>query len=380
MGCLAKNRLQESLLQERRLQESRLQESRLRIPLKGGAGMINKGLVKKGIIITLVLSLLITAFILLETVDQRTWSGILKFNPIFILIASLMLIGSWIVESLRLKVLSNMLGERLGHRDAMLINLAGMFTSNVTPLTTGGPPTQVYLLHKKGLSVGKATVVVSMRVALTTIVRSFLSPVFYIIFRSYFPSFPASEALFFVISFISALTAVPLLMPTAFRKIIQWVMARKIVRRILGHRFDDAFARVMTTAEEFRTNLALIFKQKKGQLLLTILLTILYWPLYLGIAPVMLLFGLGMKIVLSTVLIVQFVWLFFISCIPVPGGSGVTEVGFAALFKVFGVPQNLIGVFVFIWRVFTFYLNTFVGGAAFMRFVANESRQEAVPG
>jgi len=342
--------------------------------------MFNKGLVKKGIMITLALSLLITAFILFETVDQRTWIGVLNFNPIFIVIAGLMLIGSWIVEALRLKILSNMLGEHLGHRDSMLITLATAFTSNVTPLTTGGPPTQVYLLHKKGISVGKATVVVSMRVALTTIVRSFLTPVFYVIFRSYFPNIPAGDFLLFAVSFISALTAVPLLMPTAFRKIVQWIMARKTVRRILGNRFDAAFDRMMTTAEEFRTNLSLIFKQKKGQLLLVSLLTILYWPLYLAIAPVMLLFGLGMKVVLTTVLIVQFVWLFLISCIPVPGGSGVTEIGFAALFKVFGVPQNLIGIFVVIWRVFTFYLNTFVGGAAFMRIVASDSHQEATPG
>ncbi|HAH95627.1 MAG TPA: hypothetical protein DHD79_01775 [Firmicutes bacterium] len=342
--------------------------------------MYNKGLVKKGIIITLAVSLLITVFMLFDTVDQRTWSGILKFNPIFILVAGLMLIGSWIVEALRLKVLSNMLGEHLGHKDSMLISLATTFTSNVTPLTTGGPPTQVYFLHKKGLSVGKATVVVSMRVALTTIVRSFLAPVFYVIFRSYFPNFPAGEVLFFAISFISALTAVPLLMPNAFRKIFQWIMARKTVRRILGDRFDAAFARVMTTAEEFRANLSLIFKEKKGQLLIVFLLTILYWPLYLAIAPVMLLFGLGMKVVLTTVLVVQFVWLFLISCVPVPGGSGVTEIGFAALFKLFGVPQHLLGIFVVIWRVFTFYLNTFVGGAAFMRIVAKESRQEAIPG
>ncbi len=157
-------------------------------------------------------------------------------------------------------------------------------------------------------------------------------------------------------------------------------MARKTVRRILGDRFDAAFARVMTTAEEFRANLSLIFKEKKGQLLIVFLLTILYWPLYLAIAPVMLLFGLGMKVVLTTVLVVQFVWLFLISCVPVPGGSGVTEIGFAALFKLFGVPQHLLGIFVVIWRVFTFYLNTFVGGAAFMRIVAKESRQEAIPG
>ena len=342
--------------------------------------MLNKGLVKKGILITLALSLLITALILFETVDQSTWIGVSKFNPVFIVIAGLMLIGSWIVEALRLKVLSNMLGEHLGHWDSMLISLATTFTGNVTPLTTGGPPAQVYLLHKKGISVGKATVVVSMRVALTTVVRSLLAPVFYLIFRSYFPNIPAGEALFFAVSFISAMTAVPLLMPTAFRKVFEWIMARKTIRRILGNRFDAAFARVMTAAEEFRTNLSLIFKQKKGQLLLVLLLTILYWPLYLVIAPVMLLFGLGMKVVLTTVLIVQFVWLFLISCIPVPGGSGVTEIGFAALFKVFGVPQNLIGIFVVIWRVFTFHLNTFVGGAVFMRIIANDSGQEATPG
>lgn len=341
--------------------------------------MFSQQLIKRGLLVTLAVSLLVSGVLLLTTLDGRTWAGVLQFNPISMIVAALMLSGSWVVEALRIQLLSKMMGGRIRLWDAILITLATFFSSNVTPFTSGGPPTQVFLLHRQGLSVGKATAVVSIRVALSSITTSLFGPLLFVVFRSHFPRFWASDALLFVVAVLSASSALPVFFPHATKAIFQWVVGRKLFRRLLGNRFDQAFERMVGGAEEFHSVLVMIFKKKKSQLALVFLCTLLYWPLYLAIAPVILLFGLGMQVVLTTVLVVQFVWLILISCIPIPGGSGVTEVGFAALFRLFGVPQHLLGVFVLIWRVFSFYLNTFLGGAVFMRIVS-QPKQEGAPG
>lgn len=341
--------------------------------------MFNQQFIKKGLLATLAVSLLVTGVLLLTTLDGRTWAGVLQFNPFSMIVAALMLFGSWVVEALRIQLLSKMMDGRIHLWDAVLINLATNFSSNVTPFTSGGPPTQVYLLHRKGLTVGKATAVVSIRIALSSLTTSLFGPLLFVLFRPHFPKFWASDALFFIAAVVSGFSALPVFLPHTTKVLFQWLVGRKLFRRILGSRFDATFERLVTEAEEFHSNLVIIFKKKKLQLALVILYTVLYWPLYLAIAPVILLFGLGMQVVLSTLLVVQFVWLFLISCVPIPGGSGVTEVGFAALFRLFGVPQHLLGVFVLIWRVFSYYLNTFLGGAVFMRIMARP-KQEGAPG
>lgn len=330
--------------------------------------------------LTLAISLLVTGILLINTSDARTWAGILQFNPLSMLVAGLMLLGSWVVEALRVQLLSKMMGERIRLWDALLINLATSFSSNVTPFTSGGPPTQVYLLHRSGLTVGKATAVVSIRIALSSLTTSLFAPLLFVLFRPHFPRFWASDTVFFVAAVVSGLTAVPVLFPHTTKRVFQWLLGRKLFRMILGTRFDATFERLVNEAEEFHNNLVEIFAKKKGQLALVCLYTLLYWPLFLAIAPVILLFGLGLKVVLATLLVVQFVWMFLISCIPVPGGSGVAEVGFAALFRLFGVPHHLLGVFVLVWRMFSFYANTFVGGAVFMKILRKDSVNEGIAG
>lgn len=342
--------------------------------------MFNQSLIKKGVLVTLAVSLLVTLILLLSTADGRTWAGLLQFNPWSMVVALLMLLGSWVIEGLRLQLLTRMMDGRIGLWDSILIYLATLFGGNVTPFTTGGPPTQVYLLHRKGLSVGKATAVMSIRMALSSLTTSIFAPLLFVLFRNHFPNFWASDAILFVGAVVSGLSALPMLLPRQTKQLFQWIVSRPLFRMVLGNRFDATFARLVSEAEEFHTNLVAIRKWKKGELALVCLYTVLYWPLYLAIAPVILLFGLGLQVVMTTLMVMQFVWMFLISCVPVPGGSGVTEVGFAALFKLFGVPGPLLGVFVLLWRMFSFYISTFLGGAVFMRFVAKSPTEEGVPG
>jgi len=60
-------------------------------------------------------------------------------------------------------------------------------------------------------------------------------------------------------------------------------------------------------------------------------------------------------------LIWQVVLQMIIAYVPVPGGSGVAELSLASLFVYF-VPPSILGIFVMVWRFFTYYVLLFFGG------------------
>ena len=71
--------------------------------------------------------------------------------------------------------------------------------------------------------------------------------------------------------------------------------------------------------------------------------------------------GLHCWIPVRQVLMMQFVLYFLLYFTPTPGGSGVAEGGFYALFAPL-VPRHMLGVYVILWRFFTVYAWAFLGG------------------
>ncbi|MCD6387485.1 MAG: flippase-like domain-containing protein, partial [Methanophagales archaeon] len=151
-------------------------------------------------------SLLISIFTLLLllnlTTSRETFIALEQINPIFLLLAFLIHIFALTIWSLRLKILSDFVSERrngakcrpageyenqnhcdcgvctvsgeavekqrrrrwkrqcLKFSDSLKIVFASLFGACITPSQFGGEPIRIYLLNKKGLSVGDSTVVV----------------------------------------------------------------------------------------------------------------------------------------------------------------------------------------------------------------------------
>jgi len=89
-------------------------------------------------------------------------------------------------------------------------------------------------------------------------------------------------------------------------------------------------------------------------------LTAAFWLCLFSIAPVILL-GLGKPVPYFQAVIWQFVIQMIIVYLPLPGGSGAAELGLASLFVYF-VPPSVLGIFVLVWRLLTYYVSLFFGG------------------
>ena len=75
----------------------------------------------------------------------------------------------------------------------------------------------------------------------------------------------------------------------------------------------------------------------------------------------MMAFGVHVQDKIFRILLLECVIQFFLSFVPIPGGSGVAELGFFSIFAIY-LPKHLQAISVTLWRLLSYHLNTLVGG------------------
>ena len=336
--------------------------------------LFTPALIRKGMMITLTLGLLTMGGLLLTSTTASTWHSLSMIHPKNILLMLGTVILSWLVEGLRVKTIAHLLDEQIGFFDTLRINLASIFSGNITPLYSGTIPTQVYLLHQKGISVGKASAIVTIRLTFTSLLVAIGGPVLLFIFRGKLLNEIGLSGFAGLIDYIlifalcfSAILLLLLLRPNKGEDLIKKVFRFKFVQKFLGSKTETLCRKILAEGEEFRTALGTLFVDKTIPVLFVLLLTLCSWLSTLLIAPaVMMAFGVNVRGKIFRILLLECVIHFFLSFVPIPGGSGVAEIGFFSIFAIY-LPKHLQAISVTIWRLLSYYLNTFVGGVCFLR-------------
>ena len=333
-------------------------------------GKLSVSFLKKGLALALIFSLCTLTFLFFHSATPDTWRSIFYFNPEIIFFLLILVIASWLVEALRVKLIAGTLGEEVGFSDILRINMAGLFTGNITPFTSGSVPTQVYLFHRLGISLGKATAIVTTRMVFTSLFFMVGGPVALYLFRRRLLKELGIEHLAVIINamllFLLVLSFVFLLVcvwrPHYGRILVKKVFSLRLVQKVLGSRAEAISDRFLCELQEFQSCLGTILRHRFLPVVGVIFLTILYWIINLSIAPAVLKgFGVNIGNRIFRLLLLEFAILFLVSLIPIPGGSGFTEMGLYSLFS-FYLPKHLLAVSVAIWRFLSYYLTTLVGG------------------
>ncbi|MCW3488870.1 lysylphosphatidylglycerol synthase transmembrane domain-containing protein [Dethiobacter alkaliphilus] len=326
---------------------------------------------KRGIFVSLALSVGSLALIMFFTVDEKTVESVLRLDPGFLVIATLMVTVLWGVEGLRIKAIAHSLGytDPLPLRDGTRVYLVTFFFAGITPMAVGEWPAQVYGLCRSGLSAGESTAVSLVRAFLTksvfVLAAAFLlfvdgraaqgsGPIF-ILFRYAFWVMIATTAVYLLLMWRAGLAQSLLKRLQRLRHFQSFYEKKPKVRRFVDNLLNEA--------NHFQDTVGYINKQNGLRFLVPMLLTVLFWGIFYSIAPV-LLAGLGVAVDFHTTIAWQVMIMLVIPYVPIPGGSGVAEFGLATLFAAF-VPASVLGVFILAWRFFTYYL-TLIFGAIFM--------------
>lgn len=318
---------------------------------------------KKLFIISLIISIIVLVLVTVFTIGPDTLPILQRMEPVYLLAAVALHIVSYIIWGLRMKVMTEALGYRIGIKDATEIVIANLFAASVTPSMAGGEPVRIHMLNRNAnVRVGDASAVVIGERVLDALLLLIATPFALWVLSGSLISWEMDLAiivaeLFVLLMVFAAIGG--LLSPT----FIDWLSS--LITRGLHRvgRFDRTEHLIEFIDKEllnFHNSLWALMRTGKQGLFFGCICTVIYWIVEFMVLPLILL-GLNQPPSIMVAMAVQ-VFLTFIMVVPVtPGASGIAELGGAALFGIL-VPVSILGVVVAAWRLITYYLNLVIGG------------------
>ena len=245
----------------------------------------------------------------------------------------------------------------------LVINIIGLYYSNITPGASGGQPMQVSYMHKAGVPVGNGTTAVTIRLIANQFMVCLLSLLFLLFNRSFVYTQLEGAIWFVRVGWLINFAVVPLVLMAAFcpkliRKLAGGLISLLARLRLVKDR--DAFMKkVDVVLDTYYTAIHDLFRSP-GHLLLQCLLSGLSMLALTG-SVIFVYYAFGMSgtpwyqvLTLSLLLFVS------ASYTPLPGASGAQEGGFLYYFRnIF--TGGTIGLALLAWRFFTYYIALFVG-------------------
>jgi len=318
---------------------------------------------KKLFVISLIISIIVLVLVTVFTIGPDTLPILQRMEPVYLLAAAALHIVSYLIWGLRMKVMTEALGYRIGIKDATEIVIANVFAASVTPSMAGGEPVRIHMLNRNAnVAVGDASAVVIGERVLDALLLLIATPFALLVLSGSLISWEMDLAIIGAELFVLIMVfmAIGGLLNPAF---IEWLSS--LITRGLHRvgRFDRTEHMIQFIDKEllnFHNSLWAFMKTGKQGLFFGCIYTMIYWIMEFMVLPLILL-GLNQPPSIAVAMAVQ-VFLTFIMVVPVtPGASGIAELGGAALFGIL-VPVSILGVVVAAWRLITYYLNLVIGG------------------
>ncbi len=328
---------------------------------------------RKGIWRSIILALAFSALafsLLLYFTETDISQAFRVVNLWYLLAAFLLILLNWALEAERLCSIVDAMGKDLTFPKALQIALVGSFIANITPFDTGGEPFQIYLLARNGIGAGKSAAVIMVKGIMSSLARLSLGigiPLWLFLIKGIWGlPYALNLALNIGIAiylFVTLLMILFTLKPQLFSNLVQFIFSRRFFIRIWKkERLDRVATKITHGIDDFHQSIRALGQTKKKNLFLIALYSLLLWLIVLTV-PALLLWGMGVNSPLSQVLAVGIIFYLASAYAPTPGSSGVAEAGFAAIFFSANlIPYPLLGVFVILWRVLTYYMSFIVGG------------------
>jgi uncharacterized protein (TIRG00374 family) len=319
---------------------------------------------KKGLFIFIALSMLACGTVLFSSVDGSSLAVFKKADERWLSAAVLLAVTVLALDSLKLKCLALAAGETISFALSMKLTLINYFGSAVTPMQGGGCPFQMYMMHKRGIGIGKSTAITLVHTILTMFILGIAIPLA-IIFKVDFPRFGwlSRGFVFYVITVVALIWFVvllslfrPNLIKRVFKTIARLAVRAGLLRR---ERMIALTKRVGKEIDAYNQIVRDFVTIGRCHFLLGVLAGILQMAAYLSVMPCII-WAVGTPVMYMECVLFQALFLFLLYFIPTPGGSGAAEGGAAVIFSAF-VPWSAAGMLGIGWRFLIEYIGIFLG-------------------
>lgn len=300
---------------------------------------------------------LISVAVIYFTFDIRALEYLTMFKPQCILLALGCLAVGLFFDGLRLITLSDVTGAKLTLKQVVNVVLSNYFLALVTPGASGGAIAQIMFMRKAGVPMAKATVVVLVRTVMSIFFLILLVPVVLHNDSDIGEWMAPSVIMTVSVLFTSLPVLVFFLMRTQYPE--KWL--DKLTSKFSYTTRQNCFI----WYEEFKNAFKIMAKHpvkvlrafiESGLSLLGIYATVPAFFTGLNNFSFDLFEVMGRMILLNLVLYFS----------PTPGGSGVAEVGFVALFSNI-LPDGVVGIMAVMWRFAAEYLPFLLGAFVSIR-------------
>jgi uncharacterized protein (TIRG00374 family) len=280
---------------------------------------------------------------------------------IYFAVPLLLFIASHVVDSLRLMLVVAQFKIRLTFVQAFYNSAVGTFFTNVTPMTAGGQPFQIYHLSMVGVPPETSTNVIMSRFVEQAMTSLLISLFFLTRITWVASSLGMGFRLIYVALGVSLCVTILLLMLLIWPHFIgrlamtlERTRLGRFVGRVSGkHNWAPSLHR---WSHRLRENVRLLWAKKTWVMILDILMglgnILLHaWSLMFVLEGVV-----GVKLSFVAVVITYVVLWQVVFYVPTPGASGSVEGAFAA---VYGGMTGSLGptvIAIFVWRFATYYM------------------------
>ena len=233
----------------------------------------------------------------------------------------------------------------------------------ITPMSTGGQPSQLAAMIQMGMEVGRSTSILLMKFIIYQIVV-FFAYVFTIIFgfHTVMTKF-AGLAVFIAIGFLIHISSIIVVLAIMFayrftKRATNWVMdlLGKFMKKERVENWRKATLEKIDTFYAESQKL----KKEKNKLVIASVLTILQLLFFYSI-PFMVLTALNVPCSWSSVTQMNIMIIMFMAIIPIPGASGGAEYSFQTLFSTFISSHGALILAMFVWRFATYFFGMILG-------------------
>lgn len=315
-------------------------------------------------LIFFLINLVVLAFVLYSQLKQEGVISLVELfsydlNGWFFLGALLVLILMMILKSVRFNILIKESTGRsrpfLSYKTAAL----GKYYDNITPMATGGQPFQIYYLNKRGLSASTAISVPLAKYFVNQFAFMTIS-VIAVVYCFCFNALASSVVvkIVSVVSFsLNILLVVGMILLSVNKRVGRIIVCKvlKFLQKIkIIKNYDKQYNRVMKTVEDYQTSMQNFMKNKWQFIILYIISLIILimsysfpYLIYCGMV------GFDASVMVDMIVKTAMIEI-AASLIPLPGGTGMNEFSFTAVFASFFVEGKLFWALL-IYRFFSYY-------------------------
>lgn len=301
--------------------------------------------------------------------DEPLEFDLKNLNLGFLGIGLLALLLAWFSKAFRIYIIARGMGEKISLGRCFQIYLATCFVSHITPFNAGGTPLQIYLLHKNGMSLGKATAVTTIDLGLHSIIYLLiligtLSLNISLLNKGGFFNQALIRRSWMAIASLIVIGVI-----FYFMLRLSWA---KMIREFM--RKKGWLKRLYQEFYLFKEGSLLLIQNNWWGMFQAVLSSITYWFFYLLLAPIVIL-AMRKGVEFFSLMYSQLIFNVVQTLIPTPGGSGGAEVLLSYLFRGIAGAQGL-ALFVLLWRIYTFYSSLLVGGFFFWKLTIGKDSKE----